>query len=264
MNSSENSPATPPMPPVKPRGGAATFWPAPSRAGWVGARSGAAAVLLPNHQATVRAWQEQNPGMTALVLECGGYPVAAAAAFGFVTRKKLEAALSPAGEGSETASRRLYVPVSFAQQLHLAGGDDLQGWKVALVPDQPTALRGSTGEPAAAGTPNMWVVRLAAALRLWLGQVLVFSVPLFIFGWQAWLIGILALLLSALILAVTWRLLPGPGWAKGLLLGVLAGAGAAAALWFGLQVEPAGLLPAAGVGLLFAWMGPVLAGLRKA
>ncbi|GAB4480132.1 MAG: hypothetical protein OHK0031_01040 [Anaerolineales bacterium] len=148
-----------------------------------------------------------------LALDSGGLPLRAALALGQLRRADLLNALAALPSAEKPS--RLLLPQSLAS-----------AWKIGDHLDEISVISRPDFAPLAAPLET-----LAAALRLFPGQALLFSLPLLIFGWQAWLMGMLALFFSALLLGILWRNWPLPPIALGLTLGFLLSLGLAALTW---------------------------------
>lgn len=134
-------------------------------------------------------------GGCLLALDTGGFPLRSALALGHISLDKARAALQSLPSTQQPAS--LLLPQSLALSWGLQ--ETLDQTPFTVLPDfVPLA------PPLEA---------LAASLRLFPAQAFLLSIPLSLFGWLAWLQGLTALLLSALLLGILWRVLPlRPAW----------------------------------------------------
>lgn len=83
------------------------------------------------------------------------------------------------------------------------------------------------------------------------------------FGWQALVQGLAALLAGAIFLALLWGRLPGRGWLKGLIAGVILACVLGLALVLGVGATWSSvIIPVLGTFLATFWMGLVFTGAR--
>lgn len=242
------------------------LWSRPCRSGWIGSKYSRSAVVLPNHQATVDAWQEINPGMAILAVECGGFSIEVSAAFSFIGSKQLLFVLEESAETDDTRGNAiLYVPFLFAQQCKLSSEQIIHGWKIVIVADTPIVIKTDLNETTGhARVKNPFGIRLITAIRLWASQAIILSIPLWIFGWRSWAIGVVSMLVAAILLSIFWRLLPGPGWIKGVQLGFIVCGGVLGILALAMRMPLVSInMLIVGIYLLIVWMGVVFTGLRK-
>jgi hypothetical protein len=253
-----------PLPPARPLAG--ILGSAPVEPGFYGENWGDKILVATNHRPTlVKLSQANLVGVTVLALQAGGFSPAAAVALGLPAGGAAEQALSDLDKQNPTLSGRLLVPVGLAGSLHWEAGQQVGHWSVQVVPDDisktVTFLQQDVGtSPVAQSHLPAIIQRLITGLALWAGQALLVSIPLLVFGIQALVVGITSLFLSMLVLALFWKILPGPGLMKGLISGGVLALALVAVLAF---VFPTSLLPAAGLLLSSLWMGLVFTGTRN-
>jgi hypothetical protein len=202
--------------------------------------------VIPNHYPEFRRYIGQERRLW--LVPAGGLDLETAIAVEALSVETLGAALAAAR--SEIGAAQLHLPLPLQQLAQQAGPGRWTGVDIPL--DEAPA--------AADGTPGWgrrWrqaAVRLRWAAGLGLGQTLLMSAPLALFGTQIWLRGLMILWGVLLPLAAAWPWAPGrAGWLKGLSVG----AGAAAVLIVGLAL---GMSAAAPQAILASALGCLLAG----
>jgi len=210
----------------------------------------------------------ENAAFTVFCIEAGGYTPREAIAMHILDGQQARRMLARVPHFKGSGQSALLTPVSLAKALAWEDGSLVGSWTVRLVPDSLAELPAALREPRKQGTsPEVRFcrvgVRLLVGLKVFLLQGLLLSLPLLVFGWQTLVEGLLALLAAALFLSLTWRLLPGNGWLKGLAAGILLGAALVITLTAGLGWDfRAAAFPALGLFVSSLWMGTILSGVK--
>lgn len=240
------------------------LWPLPARVELLGLPTGDL-LLVPDQNSLVSSLHERPVDTRVLVLPCGGMSARAAAAFQTISSAE---AIQKIEEDLPAPGTNLFVPAALAASWDWEEGAPIGGRKVRLIPDGGEKIaRGhvlSPGRMAVKSGKMGLAARLFYGFGFWLGQALIFALPLALFGWLSLALGLGFLLLGTAALALFWNLLPPPGWFKGVVAGLaLAGAGALLVHFLLTPGAEMVLRLSAGILLFCAWMGVVLQGVRK-
>ena len=196
--------------------------------------------------------------VTSLVLDGGGFPIEVATAFGFLSQSQIDQILANQPE-IKNGSITLLVPQSLAVAWKWKSGETHLGCAVRIISDSPSNIDVSPSN----NIPPL-IVRLFTGLRLALVQALLMALPVWIIYPMAlaWVIPLL--FFAACLLSGFWPTLPGNGWVKGLILGILGASMSVIpmALHLGRATISAPPLLPLGIFLAFLWMGGVLMGAR--
>jgi hypothetical protein len=253
-----------------------SFWAVAAPVGFYGASPGERVLLSGNHTGELsKLAQVYHPGSgCVLALDSHGLLLSSAASMKLVGRAEIESALmtiSPANPGG-----KLIIQSGVLALMNLKRGDQIAGWEVFAAPEDREELSkwldqsNDTGEAPAgvARLVNPWLRRITGGLGLALGQWMLMAIPMAIFGWQALVVGTVALFVNAMLISAAWPYLPGPGYLRGGLVGGILAA-LCAIVWFTSDMlqNPFiffGLLAAgAWIGAIFSGTKPPPAGLAQ-
>jgi len=247
------------------------LWAAPVEPGLYSENELERLVLTTNHRPTLARFGEAVYAFPAgvLAMEAGGLSPQAAIALDLVDEQKARGDLKALPASINSSMTRILIPRGFAQALGWQDQTNIEGYPIQVIPDDLARLGEYIVNPeleisdAAPLTMPGVVFRLLSGLAMWLGQALVFAIPLLIFGWQSLLWGTVSLLVGTIVLTLFWRVLPGTGWLKGL----VAGCGPALVIGIGLPfvIEIKWIYTlrfSFALWLATIWMGGVLAGAR--
>jgi hypothetical protein len=197
--------------------------------------------------------------ITAIVLDGGGFPVEVASAFRLLSIIQVEKALANRSENMN-GSCTLLIPQSLASVWGWQSGDVYFGGNVKVISNS-LSLSTSLSKVRFPG----YLVRLFAALRLALGQVLLMAAPAWIINPISimWVISIL--FICSCLLAEFWPLLYGRDWVKGLVLGTVFSGLTAFSIIFKINPIFSSLPPFFPLAILvsFVWMGVIFMGARS-
>lgn len=242
------------------------FWPHPIRPGFYGEQWQGDIFLASDHRPSVYALGQALSGKPAMVLavRAGGFPVEQSAAYQLISPETILSALAQIP--ADTPAGKLLTPLSLAHSLGWSSGTTIERWKVTLLPDAPEQadVAWNSANPISHPKRGAVLERLLGAVKIWMGQVLLLTLPALIFGWQAalWIFSCTAL--SAILLAVLWIWLPGNGWARGLLTGLIIAAMIFGLFQFNIIPSPNGtILPLVGAWICCTWMGGILSGAKN-
>ena len=158
-------------------------------------------------------------GRKLVIVDSGGFLPEFATTFNLIDRMKVKNLLEKLSV-DPTERNKLYVPLSIADYFDWHQHDQISGFDILLIPDG----RGETTETIELNgkrRKNCWLCRVILALPIILGQISIFFLPLLIFGLQSLLIVGTTLLVTGIIIAISWNTLRFPGWIKGLIIGIL-------------------------------------------
>jgi len=233
------------------------LWPNPVKAGCYGRAWGETLVVTINHAKAVQTLSQIQPDRVILALECGGFGAEAAAAFGLLTRQRLQTELGQlfARRNFEQVELALDVQTALRMETHVLGDS-----KEAL--EQMKPLEASFWGNVPHQLRNL-SLRGYYITGLLLGQILLFSLPLLIFGWRTWMVVIIALGVAAYGLAALWPIFSIQALSKGALFSI----------WFAFPVfifayalynnaVPLALNFTIVFVLCSLWMSAILAGIR--
>lgn len=247
------------------------LWAAPVGPGLYGEGAFEGLLMTTNHRPTLArlgAALAAHP-VGVLAMEAGGLPPKMAVALGLVADQAARRALRALPTSLHPDVRRVLIPQGLAHALGWQDQPKIENFPIQVISDDLPRLGEYFSDPElevtpdAAMTTSAIVLRLLSGQGLWLGQALIFAMPLLLFGWRSLLWGIASLWVGTLALALFWRMLPGTGWLKGLI------AGAALALIVGLGsslmtdadwIER--LRYSLALWIATAWMGWALTGAR--
>ncbi len=228
----------------------------PITSGFYGQSSGQL-LISSNHRASL-VNLGQLADIATLALDGGGFPVVVAVAFGLIQKSQLDHALTDQPEITERGVT-LLIPQSLAATWKLQTGQIYSGNVVQVIADSFAFSDTSTKTKI----PGI-IIRFITALRLVLGQLLLIVLPVLVINSKSilWTIGVL--LFAAFLIAGLWSIVPGSGWMKGTILGVVC---AGITILPVVQIIPTlidlpHLLPL-GIFLAFVWMGGILMGARS-
>ncbi len=197
-----------------------------------------------------------------LVVDAGGYLPLAAGAFGVIKLQALQQRLEKMQKDLKTPPKiTLLIPSAMAQSLGWRNGEQVNSYLISVVSDSPLNLTPS--DLREDSLPNFWwVQRTTLAVPLILGQMAIFSIALVVFGIPILLLGLCALFVAGLLVAVSWNLIKGHGIIKGILIGLVAGSLTGFVILYILgQIDFAWKI-AAGLLLCSTWMGCIYEGVR--
>lgn len=240
------------------------LWPVPMQV-WTTGQPGKPLIILPNARATLRnllpEFNRYMGQLRLLVLDSGGMDAACASAFRTASKEVvLKRVMSETPEAENT---NVFLPISLARRWGLEDGDEFGAYQVCAIPDvidhwDMDSFHGVKS------VPNVLWVRLKHAPGFWLGQALIFALPLAIFGWQAVWSGLGLLLIASLLLATIWDVLPLSGFVTSLIVGLVLATLAAFGLpALSLLSNTMALRWSVAGFAAFAWMGLVFQGLKK-
>ncbi len=236
------------------------FWPMPKHPNLIGVQGNRDIILAVNARGYLLNFPKSN-ARTVLEIDGGGFLPEFAGAFNLVKPAIIVDYLTQYKE-TQSAITTLFVPFSIAQSLGWEAADIIADFSISLVPDQPWEAN-SDQKVDGTATPS-WVRRLLVALPVIFGQILIFAVPLLVYGPYSFILGELSLLLAGIFLAVLWNITKVCGWLKGLLIGLVIGVFAGGV--FLLTSIPLDVLLRLIVGFILCsvWLGWVYEGLRPA
>lgn len=222
------------------------LWPQPAVPGFYGADWRDRLFITTNHLPTLAAMREQ--GKTILALDSGGLPPRLAAAFdsGLVEDAR--------HQFDQLASREhilaIEIDPALSRRLMVETGNQ-------------------TGEPrfrilSAQGADRSQILwRLFGVLPLVLGQAIVFTPPLLLFGWQYLAIGICVLFAAGLVLSLLWPLPRRKCLVCRLVLSLISTVLVVGVGWLIFNLEPARLAWLAGGWWLASfWLSLILTGTK--
>ena len=247
------------------------FWAAPVQPGLYGDNALEGLIMTTNHRPSLVCLGEsiESFPVGVLAMEAGGLSPQTSVALDLANEQRARGYLKALPTSINPSASRILISRELARALGWQQQPQIEDFPIQVVPDDLALLGEYIADPglevsndATLITPAV-VLRLWAGLALWLGQALIFSIPLLIFGWQSLLWGIVSLLVGMIVLALFWRLLPGLGWFKGLVAGgalaLVVGAGLSLAIKTGwieiLQYSFA-------FWIATTWMSVVLTGAR--
>lgn len=207
-------------------------------------------ILISNHQPSLVHLATME-GMTSFALEGGGFPVEVAVAFGLIN--------SPQGSFFQEyidfigGDVTFYIPTSLSLAWNWKDGDAHLGGTIRVISD--TSL-----DSPICKLPVV-MIRLYAAVRLALAQMILLFFPIMIMNPQAFIPVVIILFTGSCLIAGFWDYLPGNGWWKGGAIGVVFAILAAMISFF--QVFPLPPLFLIGIFLLIYWIGGLFMGGRS-
>ncbi len=240
------------------------FWSLPIPPQLYGESENTDVILVSNHRPLVNYLLANQNEFKVLALDADGFTPAATSAFGHVREDWTLQALK---KFEITSGSRVYVPASMAQAMNWQDGQQVGEWEAHILPNKPEEmLVGLKDKTAPASRTQLPAVfrRVPYSLGLCLGQMLLFAVPLWLFGAEALILGLGTLLISSLLLALIWGISPCCGGAKGLLVGLVISALAALVTIFLIHNGSLGglVFPLLGVCFISFWMGMVMNGAK--
>lgn len=247
------------------------LWPTPHPSGWILNRYASRILLLSDHAPTIDlvcAELSKNSELGVYALCCGGFSIRDAAALGNFSRQEVDNRLTSSTENKQAEKRTIYIPASLACSMNLQVGDMLGDYQVCLCSDHPMqaiqqARAGIGGTVCPSSALKTLAFRLSLGFRLGLGQILLFFIPLCLFGWKAAWMGTSMLLSAMIFLALIWKIIPTHAPLKGIIWGGLLAGG-----WVGISVltQPTAWIHcvwmAGALWLITFWCSIVLNGLR--
>lgn len=207
-------------------------------------------VFTSNHKSSLDHFANVDH-MTTLALDGGGFPVEVASAFGLLTsppNKAFQEYVEYVG-GSVT----FYIPPCLSVAWGWKDGEERLGGLIRVDPSIFPNSKIQNLSPI--------LIRLYAAVRLALAQLLLLLLPIAIINIQAFIPTTAFLLVGAILMALLWNFLPASGWVKGGSIGII-NAVLAFAPGF-LQTFSLPPLFLVGVVLLTLWLGGQLMGARS-
>lgn len=211
----------------RPRWFSGLLWAAPVEPGLYGENAFEGLFMTTNHRPSlVRLGSavETNP-VGVLVVEAGGLSPRTAIAFDLVSEQKARGVMKAIPASINPSATRILIPQGLAQALGWWDQPRIEDFPIQVVPDDLAMLGEHIADSElevsndATSMMPMVVLRFWFGLALCLGQVLIFVIPLLIFGWQSLLWGTVSLLVGTIVLTLFWRMLPGTGWFKGMVAG---------------------------------------------
>ena len=195
--------------------------------------------------------------LTIIALDSGGHSIKSAGALRIVDPKITERLI----EGIPGSSD-VFIPIALADSFGWQEGIRVGSHTLRLTSNSISEMITLQSKKAEKRSSRTYLTtNILTALRLCIGQIVWFSIPLMIFGWVPLLLGSLGAIASALLLAITWRMFRLPGILRGLIIGVVLAAIAILVLpsLFTLMVTITFAL--AGIVLAIStWMGVVISG----
>lgn len=251
------------------------LWSAPVDPGLYGENAFERLVLTTNHRPTLARFGEAANAFPAgvLAMEAGGFSPPVAIAFDSVQDQKARGALKSLPASINPGMTRILIPRGLVQALGWQDQTKIEGYPIQIVLDDLSRLgeyitnpelKISDAAPSTmSGVMPEAVLRVMSGLALWLGQVLIFALPLLLFGWRSLLLGTVSLLVGTIVLVLFWRVLPGTGWLKGLVAGCGLGLVIGIGLPLAIETEWVDTLRFSfALWLATIWMGMVLTGAR--
>jgi|GEM_PF-3047939 len=249
------------------------LWAEPVEPGLYGESTIEGLLMTTNNRSSLARWGNaiaEHP-VGILAMEAGGLPPKTAVAFDLVTdqeaRRLLKTLLTSILRPRAT---RVLIPQGLIEALGWQDQSPIEDFPIQAIPDDFTRLGEYISDPElevttnAASTKPAIVLRLLSGLGLWLGQVLVFAIPLLVFGWRSLVLGAGSLLAGVIVVVLFWQMLPGAGWLKGLIVGgvlaIIIGVGSSLVTNAGWSES---LRYSLALWIATAWMGMVLTGARK-
>jgi hypothetical protein len=206
--------------------------------------------LTSNHQSSL-AHLANTDGITAFVLDGGGFPVEIAATLGLINpppddffRKYIEYV------GVEVI---FLIPESLSLIWNWKDGDARLGGTIHVVSDifLSSSIRGFS--PVA--------IRFYTVLRLALAQMILLLLPIIIINPRAFIPAAIMLIIGSCLIAGLWDYLPSNGWGKSALVGF--SCAILTALFTLFQIFPFHLFFSVGIFIMVFWMGGLLGGARS-
>jgi hypothetical protein len=213
----------------------------PVRPGFYGTDSSNPMQITANHLPSLYQLIVRDSSVSLLALETGGYRLEDYLALYPISSFQVESWLKTLPPGNRPAILRLSS--ALASALHLTSDSTLA--------EIPIEIVAGLTPPA-----PVWVI-----LRVALVQMLLWAIPLLIFGWQALLWGVLALAGAAFLLGFTWHLFSFSTWGRVFFVGMLQTALVGLTLILGFsQSFSVIFLPLLGLFLIPVWLGILLTG----
>jgi hypothetical protein len=240
----------------------------PVEPGYYGQAWGDTILLTTNHRPTLaKIGQMPALSLTVLALDAGGFTPEAAAALDAVSSVQVDRVLSDITDQIPTQKSLILVPYFFAANFKWKNGTQAgSSCTVRVVPGDLTKLQiylQSEAAPDAYTEKHLPAVlwRMMTGLKLLISQAAILAIPMLIFGWQALVKGLAALLFSTIVLAFFWRILPGREWQKGLVAGTILALSLALILIFAIKTSVF-LYPSLGLFLSCFWMSIIFSGVK--
>lgn len=190
-------------------------------------------------------------GMTTFILDGGGFPVEIAAVFGLI--KPPQDSFFREYIESVGTDAIFYIPEALSQAWGWCDGEARLGGTIRVVSD-------IFGDSLIQKFPPI-VIRLYAALRLSLAQLVLLFFPILIINASALIPVAILWIISSCLIAAFWHILPGNGWQKGTLIGATCAISAAGFNFFQIFTFP--LLFLIGIFIMSLWMGGLFMGARS-
>lgn len=223
-------------------------------------------VVCPNNRATLS--QLAGADVRVIVIPTGGMNLQAALAFGLLSGEALLAAISQ--HLSESGAKGIIVPRLLFMLIQQAGKTKLGEAELVPGPDDFSRMAdflagGKMIQSQPPTQPIGALERLRWASVLGLGQTILISIPLLLFGPAIWAAGIVVFWVALLSVASLWPLAPGKrGWLKGVIIGCVFALLSLFSRWAAPQDWAASLSPLWPVAfpLMGWWAGVVVSGAK--
>jgi len=246
------------------------LWAAPVEPGLYGDGYLEGVLITTNHKSSVARFcsaAEENP-IGILAIDASGLSPKAAVAFDLIKEQDVQRALDLLPDSMRRDIGRVLIPLSLT--MALGSQNLLKDFPVQTIPDHLDLLGEYISDPALNTTPNkttqMQAItqRLLAGFRLWMGQVLVFTIPLLIFGWHSLFWGTICLLLGTIAVSLFWRILPHTGSFRGFVAGFILALILGSTLFLAGSADWRTIIRySLSIWIDTAWMGIVLTGVRQ-
>jgi len=199
------------------------FFPTPVLTGCYGCLESEQHILVSNNVKDLTLVQDRLDQYAVCVFDSGGFSVREAVSFQSFDINDIHRILSRSkGSLNNVIGDILLVPASICQRLHWNDGDNFEGYKITLCKDDFSPIRSILDKPTKSlSFLSRLLIRLVGGMRLIVGQLLVFSIPAAIISLDVLLFLVLIMLLIGLAQILFWEILPGKGWLRGLLAGVI-------------------------------------------
>lgn len=238
------------------------FWSQPAPAGLYTTNDGEDVLVITTNQRSHLGSIPESFCTNVLVLEAGGFSPSIATALSVISREKLIELLGDIKK--KLIISYLLVPASIARYMQWTTGQEISGMKIQVVSDNSQAWGGKPMKSGNANGINSPILnRIIGMTRLCLGQALIISIPLAMFGLNVLVLGLTSLLAVSIALFFFWEILPGE---KNILKGIIVGGMCALGLFLLSSMLKFSnltiIIPSLAVFISAFWMGSVFNGTR--